>query len=219
MSEHFITVARTARYYTLGAAPAREIWFACHGYAQLARYFIKQFQPLDDGSRLIVAPEALNRYYFDNAPGEHGPDARIGATWMTREDREHEIDDYIAYLDALYDAVVGDVAAARIIALGFSQGTATVSRWVAGGRAHIDHVVLWGGSLAPELNAERALLRGASLTIAIGTADAQITSARVESEDRRLREAGFDYRLHRYAGGHRVEPDALRELAELIRTL
>ena len=216
MSEHFITVARTARYYSLGAVPAREIWFACHGYAQLARYYIKQFQPLDDGSRLIVAPEALNRYYLENAPGVHGPDARIGATWMTREDREHEIEDYIAYLDALYDAVVGDDVATRIIALGFSQGTATVSRWVARGRARIDHVVLWGGSLAPELNAEPALLRGASLTIAIGAADAQITPARVDAEDRRLRDAGVDYRLHRYAGGHRIEPDALRELARLL---
>ena len=101
MQEHHLEVRRTARYHTLGESGAGEVWIVCHGYAQLARYFLRAFAAIDDGSRYIVAPEALNRYYHETAPGVHGPDARIAATWMTREDRDTEISDYIAYLDAL----------------------------------------------------------------------------------------------------------------------
>ncbi|MFW6202332.1 MAG: hypothetical protein ACOC8B_07130, partial [Gemmatimonadota bacterium] len=87
-----------------GSAP-REIWFVCHGYRQLAGRFVRRFAPLDDGNRLIVAPEALSRFYLDDDGGPHGPDARIGATWMTRADRENEIRDYVDYLDTLYERV------------------------------------------------------------------------------------------------------------------
>jgi len=46
---------------------------------------------------------------------------------MTREDRLHEIDDYVHYLDALHTKIVPQ--GATVTALGFSQGTATVCRW------------------------------------------------------------------------------------------
>ena len=64
--EHHITVERSARYVTLGPrdGTAREIWFALHGYGQLAGDFIRLFGALDDGTRAIVAPEALNRFYL-----------------------------------------------------------------------------------------------------------------------------------------------------------
>ena len=49
----------------LGAlsAETREIWFVVHGYGQLAEYFIRHFRGLDDGTRYIVAPEGLSRFY------------------------------------------------------------------------------------------------------------------------------------------------------------
>lgn len=58
MQEHRIAVARTARYFTLGRAE-REVWFVLHGYGQLADRFLRHFDPIDDGTRLIVAPEGL----------------------------------------------------------------------------------------------------------------------------------------------------------------
>lgn len=213
MHEHYITTRKTARYYTLGNATggtaAPEIWFVLHGYAQLARYFIRPFDAIATDTRLIVAPEALNRYYFETAPGEHAADARVAATWMTREDREHEIDDYLEYLDRLAEHVSGDVASAAITVLGFSQGAATASRWAARGRTKIDRVILWGASIAHELEPEPELFRGADLTIAIGNADAHVNEARIEREHERLTEAGLDHTLLRYDGGHRIEPEAL----------
>ncbi len=66
MQEHHISVTRTARYYTLGeiSRGVAEVWFVCHGYGQLAERFIRHFAALDDGTRLVVAPEALGRFYL-----------------------------------------------------------------------------------------------------------------------------------------------------------
>ncbi|MDE3054320.1 MAG: phospholipase, partial [Gemmatimonadota bacterium] len=87
MAEHHLRVRRTARFHSLGefGPGVREIWIACHGYGQLAGRFLRHFRAAAHPERLIVAPEALSRFYLDNAL-PHGPDARVGATWMTRED-------------------------------------------------------------------------------------------------------------------------------------
>lgn len=91
--EHHLTVERTARYWTLGEAEsAEEVWVVLHGYKQLARRFIRRFKPLDNGRRLIVAPEGLSRFYVSPSEGRHGVASVVGATWMTREDRRAEID-------------------------------------------------------------------------------------------------------------------------------
>src|SRR5207245_11750129 len=89
MDEHRITTQRSARYYTLGLAGAatREVWFACHGYAQLAGRFLEKLRGLDDGHRHLVAPEGLSRFYLSEGAAER----RDGACCMTREDRLAEI--------------------------------------------------------------------------------------------------------------------------------
>src|ERR671933_2286542 len=104
MREHHLTVTRTARYVTLGDVhdSLRQVWFVCHGYGQLAARFLRHFEDLNDGHRLIVAPEALSRFYVESGPGTRHADVPVGATWMTREDRLSEIADYVSYLDGLY---------------------------------------------------------------------------------------------------------------------
>ena len=128
----------------------------CHGYRQLAGRFLPRFADLDDGTRLIVAPEGLSRFYLHDPAGGHGKEVPIGATWMTREDRENEITDYVGFLDGVLDEVLdealdGDLdevsaesggAIARLTVLGFSQGAHTVCRWVAAGEAAIERVIL-----------------------------------------------------------------------------
>ncbi|HSJ12976.1 MAG TPA: dienelactone hydrolase family protein [Longimicrobiales bacterium] len=217
--EHHLAVRRTARYYSLGDATARELWFVVHGYSQLAGRFIRRFRDIDDARRLVVAPEALNRYYFESAPGAHAADAGVGATWMTREDRLVEIGDYVAYLDTLHRHVAGALAAPpeRIVALGFSQGAATVARWAAQGAARIDHVVLWAGYLPPELEPAPGLFRGARLTWMLGRDDPYTPASKVGAISAQLHAAGLAHELRFYDGGHRVEPAALRALAAALR--
>jgi len=219
MQEHHLTVARTARYATLGPddTSARDVWFVLHGYAQLAGDFLRHFAPLDDGARLLVAPEALSRFYSDRGrPG--GDPQRVGATWMTREDRDAEVSDYVSYLDAVYDRVFERVPreGATVTLLGFSQGAATVSRWASLGRARADRVVCWGSALAHDLDlapAGRAPLGGARLVLVVGGDDRLVASDAVDAERRRLAAAGVPHEVVTYDGGHHLHEATLRRLA------
>ncbi len=142
-TEHHIAVRRTARYYVLGelGPQTRTVWFALHGYGQLAQYFIRRFDVLVNAETVVVAPEALSRFYSD------GNFSKPGATWMTREDRQHEIDDYVGYLNQLYDTLLVkyDRSHLTINVMGFSQGCATLGRWLTSGHVRADRVVLWAG--------------------------------------------------------------------------
>ena len=103
-----IAVTRSARLAMLGpeGPGVRELWYVLHGYGQLATPFLGDFRAIDDGSRLIVAPEALSRFYEGDVQTRLHRDAKVGASWMTREDRESEIADYIAYLDTAHEAIL-----------------------------------------------------------------------------------------------------------------
>src|SRR5207247_6476521 len=72
MQEHHIGVTRSARYFTLGDSSrgVGEVWFACHGYGQLAARFLEKLRVLDDGHRYLVAPEGLSRFYLSESPAE-----------------------------------------------------------------------------------------------------------------------------------------------------
>src|SRR5207302_5058394 len=86
MREHSIKVRRSARYYTLGPddeRTVRDVWFVLHGYGQLAAQFIGIFEAVNDGTRLIVAPEALNRFYVAGVETAPAAERGVGATWMT----------------------------------------------------------------------------------------------------------------------------------------
>ena len=209
---HHLVVPRTARYYTLGESEAAEaVWFVLHGYSMLAASFLQWFEPAARPGRLLVAPEGLSRAYFE----EQGA-RRVGASWMTKEDRDVEIEDYVRYLEQLAAQVQqATPAAARIEVHAFSQGTATACRWVAFGRTRVDRLVLWAGGVPPDLPLDRygPALQQAGLTIAIGSRDRYISQADVDREQARLAGAGLFPTVHRFEGGHRVDGALLRTLA------
>jgi predicted esterase len=221
ITPHALVVRRTARYYTLGPTHGfpRELWFVCHGYGQLARRFLTQFAALDDGTRLIVAPEGLSRFYLDPVAERRAQAApRVGATWMTREARESEIEDYVAYLEQLSTEIRHHLTGAgpRIVVLGFSQGTATVCRWLGASDLRADQIVLWSGSIPPELDLAEwaARLHGAPLTLVAGDTDELVSGNAVAAEGERLSTAGVAFTLLRHEGGHVIDPDGLLRLAE-----
>jgi predicted esterase len=219
-TENHIRVTRSARYHTLGT-PGRDIddvWFVCHGYGQLAADFIQEFETIAADHRLIVAPEALSRFYLAEGTGFHGPDAKIGATWMTRADRETEIADYVAYLDDLYDHVFTacDRDRARVTVLGFSQGGATANRWVTRGRVRTDRLLMWGALLAADsdLNQAAEFFRSVALTIIYGTRDQYAEEGMIARYEKLLRDSAIPYRLLTFEGGHRMDRETLMRLAE-----
>jgi len=219
MEEHRLSVPRTARYYTLGrpGSSIRQVWFVCHGYGQLAGRFLRHFEPLADSRRLLVAPEALSRFYLEDTTVP-ASERKVGATWMTREDRLSEIDDYVRYLDALHAEVFARVerAAVTLHLLGYSQGTATACRWAARGAARVDRLILWAGEVPPDLDlagaAER--LRRLRLLFVLGRQDGYITPKIVAREEERLRSHGIPYEVRWFDGGHEIDAELLKELGQ-----
>lgn len=123
IGESKIVVERTASYsILLPENKIKRVVFVIHGYAQLAKDFIKEFDFLDDGETMIVAPEGLSRFYSRD---------KVGASWMTKVNRDEEIGDYIKYLDKLESSLTElyDLSSADKIILGFSQGVHTAARW------------------------------------------------------------------------------------------
>lgn len=212
--EHHLEVTRTARYWTLGdPAEAREVWFVLHGYMQLAKRFLRRFETIATGGRLIVAPEALSRFYVSAEPGRHGPGSVVGASWMTKEDRTSEIRDYVAYLDRVAEVVLESPMPVTV--LGFSQGTATAARWVTHGGVAADRLVLWAGFVPHDLDLARAaqVFSRTELVLVRGAKDSALTPELAESERSAVEGSGIAYRTVAYEGGHEIDAETLSSLA------
>jgi predicted esterase len=216
VEEHRFRTPRSARFFTLGhSGSVTDVWFVCHGYGQLARDFLTGFEPIAGSGRLIVAPEALSRFY-SGSPDARGPGARVGASWMTREDRLAEIADQIAYLDGLAGDLLPQLSDGAVIrALGFSQGASAACRWAALGATRLSELIIWAGEIPadipdPDLG-ER--LAGLALHLVAGTRDRLVPDAIFVHQETRLRRAGLDPRTHRFDGGHRLDSAVLRDLA------
>ncbi len=211
MQEHHLTVPRTARYVTLGPldGTAEDVWFAFHGYGQLAPRFARTLDSLDDGRRLIVVPEGLSRYYVNHA-------ARVvGASWMTREDRLSEIADYIAYLDQLLDTLGSAIpVAVPLTVLGFSQGTATACRWATAGRPEPARLVLWGGTMPPELDLAGGALDDMEVVLVRGDADELYPAGTASGQAALLERHGVRHRSMSFEGSHELNRDLLLSLAK-----
>lgn len=209
-----LSVERTARVLTLGGgSPAlQSVWIACHGYGQLAAHFMRHFQSIASEERLIVAPEGLSRFYLS------GTEGHIGASWMTREDRLSEIQDYIGYLDRLWEYLQSNypIENAKITILGFSQGCATACRWVHHSPVPCQRLLLWGGGIPPDVvESDNSRLRKLPLTVVIGDNDPYLTPERVESELKKYAAAGFKIELCRFAGGHTIDKAVLETFIDL----
>ncbi len=212
-STHTLRVARTARVATLGTPrTARTWWVGLHGYGQRAADFAQALAPLAGPNRCVVAPEGLSRFYVDGLDTHE----QVGASWMTREAREAEINDYVAYLDAAVRHLRPEGQPPRLRVLGFSQGAATASRWALLGDCPVDQLVLWGGAPAHDLDlaTHADVLRDLDLTLVFGTDDPYVSAERRAAVQQRLSAHDIPASTRTFAGGHRLDADALRALGE-----
>ncbi len=211
MDERHLTVRRTARYHTLGdAMTAKEIWIVLHGYGHLARFFLNAFEGSEQ-DRFIVAPEALNRFYTT------ADFTRVGASWMTREDREQEIGDQIAYMDALVERTRSACRRAQALnVLGFSQGVSVQCRWSMMGAVAPDRLVIWSGKMPPELEARRMGQRWKTTRIDLvhGEADDVVKEDALKDNEAMLRASGLKFATHRFPGGHDLDAVLLQRLLD-----
>lgn len=87
----------------------------------------------------------MHRFYLNGSSG------RVGASWMTKEERTTDITDTINYLNNLYQQVTNQFDAHQISILGFSQGAATAARWFYSNEKLANELIIWASVFPPDL--------------------------------------------------------------------
>lgn len=204
---HSIEFRQQARYYTLGELSPNmpAIWLVCHGYGQLAPYFIKHFQVLAEAGHYVVAPEGLSRFYLQGTSG------RVGASWMTKEERQTDIQNYIAYITAVYEKAI-EQHKAPVNLLGFSQGVATISRWAMRSNKAFEQLVLWAGVFPPDLPLElsASTLKNRKVSIVYGQEDPYLSEQSMAEQLQVFEQLKIKPQVIPFSGKHEINPQILK---------
>ena len=211
MKIHHIPVKRQARYYTLGTLDTntKHVYIVLHGYGQLASQIIHKFDDMAD-EVFIIAPEGLSRFYWDGMTGT------VGASWMTKEDREFEITEYCDFLQAVFESFQAAIPQnAKIHVLGFSQGGATAMRWLLLRRPQgIDNLILWGSDTPPELDykAAQPYLADKKLFWVYGDQDKFLPDSRITQLQKRFAQFQLSPETIVFEGGHELDRPTLKAI-------
>lgn len=212
INNYHIKVQHTAQVSTYGqlSEKTKKVWWVCHGYGQLARYFLRKFEVLDPSQHFVVAPEALSHFYL---PGHQ----RVGASWMTKENRLNEIDDYLAYLNQVYEEwVIKMPENVTSSVLGFSQGVATAVRWVFDQKIQFDKLIMWAGGFPPDVDFTKteSVLGNKELFFVYGLQDELIKTAQFEEEKQKMLEKKISPQVVTFDGKHELNGEILTILGE-----
>ena len=208
VKSHTLEVTRTARWFHIGESPknSNEIIVVLHGYGQHPSYMLNSLQSLEAPGRCICAPEGLSKFYI------RGTNGRVGASWMTRDNRQQEIKDQIAYLTFwLKSLEIAETTPVTLI--GFSQGVATAARWSAH-CAEFDTLIFTSGQLPPEWGASPPNLgdRLKEIHIIRPKNDEYYTQDAFKVDVNVLNQFGFHVNRHEPEGTHTLNPKLLGEI-------
>jgi predicted esterase len=204
-----------ARYFTIGKASEEieQLWFVCHGHGQLAEYFIRKFKCLDNGKTLIVAPEGLSKYYLNGFSG------RVGATWMTKEDRLRDIQNYTNYLTSVFKEVRETLPTQlKVKLLGFSQGAATISRFATQSEIQFDQLILWAGIFPPDLPPLQSVerLKNKNVYWVYGTQDQYLSDGIMLEQTQIAQQLKVAPEVISFEGEHELNEKVLIDLSNII---
>ena len=205
-----------ARYFKLGEinSQTKAVWFVMHGYGHLAQYFLKKFNSLESRGICVIAPEGLSRFYLEdvNTRNQTGNN-RVGATWMTRENRLMDIDNYLTFLNTVYQTEIGN-RALPVTLLGFSQGAATASRWAVQNKIKYEGLILWSGIFPNDMDFEKSkeVLKAKKVYQVYGRKDPFLNDARIGEMNGLAEKLGVTSPPIVFEGGHEIHEETLLSL-------
>ncbi|MCG9912222.1 MAG: hypothetical protein MH137_13090 [Flavobacteriales bacterium] len=189
----------------------KSIWFVLHGYGQLGEYFIRHFEAVKDNETLIVAPEAPSRFYVDAGY------ERVGASWMTKLNREEDIEDIHQYLNAVWQHVIETVKPAENCTfhfLGFSQGVPVLCRWLQTQNIPVHKLILWAGAFPHDMSKNELLTlfkRGKTYAV-YGTRDPFLNESRAQLIQEIPAEFEQSIALFTFDGAHVMDSETLQKI-------
>jgi len=203
-----IQINKTAKYVTYGnPESAKTIIFALHGYGQLVEFFIRKFQGLNQKDYFIVAPEGLHRFYLKGSSG------RVGASWMTKEERETDIQDYISYLNQLWITISDKNQFEKRVLFGFSQGGATASRWHSFGNFNAHQFILWAAIFPPDMNIKAIPnFEKSNNYFVFGTEDEYYSESIIDKQFTTIKKGESAFKMIKFNGNHNIDQETLLNL-------
>jgi predicted esterase len=206
--QHQVKLSINAPFFTLNnlTNKTERVWLVFHGYGQLSQYFIKKFEVLDPEKNFIIAPQGLSKYYLDGFYG------RVGASWMTKEDRLTDIQNQYSYIDSILKAV-GDISEKQLIYFGFSQGTATMGRYAGHAQIPFQKMIIWAGTFPPDIapQAYNYLTGEEEISYFTSKQDPFFKEEMIDNQNEVVkRTLGKEPSLNWYEGGHTVIPELLK---------
>lgn len=201
--EQHLEFRKTYRYETNDCVHPKRVLYVLHGYGQLVKFFIRKFHHLPSDT-LIIAPEGMHRFYLSGSSG------RVGASWMTKEAREDDINDNIQWLNALHKEITNRFGVLDTHLIGFSQGGATAARWQQLGNVSFKSMALWACVFPPDLNMQvTGEVRIPSFFI-IGSEDEFYDAP---SQEKLIKfYTSNDYKIVQYEGKHDIDNETLLKL-------
>lgn len=208
-----INISRSAKYYTVGTLTKKTkyIWFALHGYGQTAYAIAAKFEYLDPEDHFIICPEGLNKFYWHS-------NNRPVACWMTKMHRYDEINDFVGFLDQLYNKYCKHVNQNVIINFfAFSQGCATVWRWIHASQPRFNNLVNWAGWIPEDIVylQLKNYLGGKKIFLHYGSEDEFITTKAMQGIQEVIEKNDLKVAISQFNGGHRIPNESL---VEFIKT-
>ena len=166
-----------------------------HGYGENAERHLAELRRIPGArSWVLCAVQALHPFY--NKTGE------VIASWMTRLDCERAIADNVRYVAAVVGAVRAELAPGGcLVYLGFSQGAAMAYRAAAGAGYACQGIVVLGGDVPPELEAQD-LSAFPPVLLGRGSSEEWYDAAKMEHDVELLRRKEVDVRPLIFHGGH-----------------
>ena len=208
-----IKTTKTARYI-LSVEPSKDIkhlWIVCHGYGQSALGFLNWFKPIFSKETLIVAPEGLSKFYWE------GYNGKVVSSWMTKENRENEINDYINYIETIINEIKPNLnKKTKYNVLGFSQGTATISRWANFTNLDLNSINLWSGLFPDDLLDSWKKNKLPKLNLIIGENDPFISKNSIDNQKIKLTKNGIDFNIETFNGKHTIDSNTLVKLRQSL---
>ena len=208
-----ISITKTHKYSQLGECSKKTntVWIVLHGYGMLSEFFIKKFECILNDSTVVIAPEGSNRFYLENNY------YRVGASWMTKLDKEKDIEDNISFIKTLYSNIVDEIGHSnfKLNTLGFSQGGATLVRWIMSNNITIDSLILWGSDVPKDCLTEEKKSRWSSIDVKlfIGNQDEYINEENKQKVIDLINSYGLKYELVEYEGSHKIIEKELEKIA------
>tara|TARA_B100000809_G_scaffold265991_1_gene326707 strand:- start:2166 stop:2819 length:654 start_codon:yes stop_codon:yes gene_type:complete len=215
-NKHNISFEFSSSYITYNKLTDKteNIWIVFHGYGQLSKYFIRRFDVLEGDKNYIIAPQGLSKFYVDE------DFKNVGASWLTKEDKESDLLNQQKYLIKLMDELKSKInfSKIKINLFGFSQGVSAFTRLLINYNMKIDNIIIWAGWVPDEFfNINKNVLKDTNLFFVVGNKDKYYNNPIIKGYIEKFKKTlnkEIDYFV--FDGGHIVDRKVLKKINEKL---